>query len=152
MNQSPSHLILLFDESGLSYFTGTYVNHLTADEVAYKAWALIDSPDARTLPNPILTDRYAEVFLVYPSSPNLNRYKDLEKQNGTLIYVMRNWSFGEICTGFVQSSLFRSPLLNPSLGQCCTAKPMKVTKTSYTVIFRNTGHRLETCFVFTLVS
>ena len=43
MNQSAGHRIYLFDESGLSYFTGTFVSDLITGKLAYQASALVDS-------------------------------------------------------------------------------------------------------------
>ena len=102
MSQSASHRIYLFDESGLPYFTGTFVSDLIMDKVAYKACALVDSLHHKAEPNHILTASDAEVFMVYSSSPNPERYQHLQKQDVTLSYLLENWSFGEICAGFVQ--------------------------------------------------
>ena len=57
------------------------------------------------MPHPFLTSPRSPVFMVFPCSPNLDRYSDYRKQNEVMYYVMDNWTFDEIWAGFVHFSI-----------------------------------------------
>ena len=72
--------------------------------MADDAWALLDTFTDNVDPNSLLTSPLSPVFMVFPSSPNENRYKDYYKQKGAMYHVMDNWTFDEIWAGFVHFS------------------------------------------------
>ena len=57
LNTDPNSGIYLFHESCLYLFTGTLTDHLQMDTITLgqDTWALLDSPNPATSPNPILT-------------------------------------------------------------------------------------------------
>jgi hypothetical protein len=102
LNLNPNDHIRLFDKSGCYVFTGTAIDDLLSSTLSHDAWALLDSPDPKVSPNPILSAVEVPMFKVFSSFPNEDRYKVFKVQNGALLHVMDNWSFHEILAGFVQ--------------------------------------------------